>query len=190
MSHYQAIVMGVSVGGMAALSGLLPNFPAEFPVPLIIVQHRSKDNGSFLEQHLDSLCKLQVLEAEANDTIHAGKVYLAPAGYHLMIEAEAVFSLSVDAPVSYAIPSVDVLFESAADVYRDKLIGIVLTGANADGSAGLKTIRNLGGLAVVQDPQTAEDPSMPQNAIRLAGADHILALDKIADFLVTLCGNN
>lgn len=186
MAKYEAIVIGVSEGGMQALSSLLASLPVGFSMPVIIVYHRMSTPDSFLEEHLDGLCKLKVVEAVPNEKIMSGKVYIAPGGYHLMIEREKLFSLSVDAPVNYSIPSIDVLFDSAADVYKEKLIAVILTGANADGSNGLKKIRALGGLGVVQDPETADVRFMPESAISIAGADHILALEDIGPFLVEI----
>ncbi|NRA37636.1 MAG: chemotaxis protein CheB, partial [Planctomycetes bacterium] len=118
--------------------------------------------------------------------VHGKAVYLAPSGYHLLIDQGPVFSLSLDQPEQYSLPSVDVLFASAADVYREQLVGVILTGANSDGARGLSRIRDYGGLAVVQDPKSAEAAQMPESAISIAGADFILPLDEIASFLIGL----
>lgn len=187
MAKYNAIVIGVSAGGMEALTAILPVLPADLSVPVFIVQHRSFKPDSFLEAHLDSLCNLKVMAAIPNQAITLGNIYIAPGGYHLLIEQEHTLSLSIDAPVSFSIPSIDVLFVSAADVYKEKLIGVILTGANTDGSLGLKKIRERGGLGIVQDPEAACARSMPENAIALAGADHVLTLQDIGPFLVELC---
>lgn len=187
MTNHKAIVIGVSSGGMQALAILLPAFPEKFSVPVIVVQHRIDEPDSFLEKYLNQQCKLNVVEAKPNEKITPSTIYFAPGGYHLMVEQEFIFSFSVDAPVHYSIPSIDVLFESAADVYKEKLIGVILTGANADGSNGLKKLRDLGGLGVVQDPETADCRTMPDSAIKIAGADYILALADIGSFLVETC---
>ncbi len=184
MPDYEAVVVGVSAGGFAALSNLLALLPETFPLPISIVQHRRAGEHDYLTQHLAKICPLTVAEAEMNAAVEAGHVYLAPANYHLLIERERQFSLSVDDPVCFSKPSIDVLFESAADTYGAGLIGIILTGANHDGSNGLKTIRACGGLAIVQDPASAESNVMPQAAIDTAGADHIFSLDEIGHFLV------
>ncbi len=186
MAKYEAIVLGVSAGGIEALTTLVPVFPAEYSMPVIIVQHRLPGPDEFLTEHLNEMSGIHVIEAQPNEKILPGTVYVAPGGYHLHIEPERIFSLSVDPPVNYSIPSIDVLFESAADIYKEKLIGVVLTGANADGSSGLKKIRELGGLAVVQSPKTANTATMPACAIEVAGADHILELNDIGPILLEL----
>ncbi|OUS13898.1 chemotaxis protein CheB [Gammaproteobacteria bacterium 53_120_T64] len=183
MLGYEAVVIGVSAGGFTALSSLLAMVPETFPIPIAIVQHRKSDEHNYLSQHLDKICPISVTEAQMNADVEAGHVYLAPANYHLLIERERQFSLSVDAAVCYSTPSIDVLFESAADTYGNTLIGIILTGANHDGSNGLQKIRECGGLAIVQDPASAEYNVMPQCAIDAAGADHIFSLDEIGHFL-------
>ena len=183
MGDYEAVVIGVSAGGFSALTELLPLIPANFPLAIAIVQHRNDDRDNYLCQHLDKHCQIPVSEASFNGQLMPGHIYLAPANYHLLIETDRLFSLSVGPAVRYSIPSIDVLFESAADAYGGKLIGIVLTGANDDGSLGLKKIRARGGLAIVEDPRSAEVSTMPQSAIEIAGADHILPLAEIAGFL-------
>jgi two-component system chemotaxis response regulator CheB len=182
---YEAVVIGVSAGGMAALKTILPRLPADFPLPLAIVQHLG-DAESHLAELLDRHCAIAVKEAEAKERFVPGTAYLAPAGYHLLIEPDGTFGLSVDARVNFCCPAIDVLFESAADVYADRLVGIVLTGANADGAKGLKAIKARRGLAVVQDPAEAEAPFMPQAAIDAARPHVVATLDGIAQLLVEL----
>ena len=186
MNDYEAIVIGVSAGGMQALATMIPALPATFAYPIVVVQHVSEDSDGYLSIYLNNLSALRVEEAEDKKDIVSGVVYIAPAGYHLMIEENRTFSLSVDAPVHYARPSIDVLFETAADVYRSRLIGVILTGANADGSQGLRRIKAYGGLTIVQDPATAESSCMPQMAINTVSVDHILPLNGIASFLAHL----
>ena len=181
------MVIGVSAGGMEALGAILPLLPADFALPVIIVQHRYNEAGDYMEQNLNLKCQGIVKQADEKESIEAGHVYFAPPNYHLLIENDRTFSLSVDNPVNYARPSVDVLFETAADVYGERLIGVILTGANNDGSQGLKKIKERDGLAVVQDPQTAEAELMPRAAIAATEVDHILPLDKIVPFLVKIC---
>ena len=185
---YQAVVIGVSAGGFDALSLLLPMFSKDFALPVIIVQHRKGQQDEFLSRYLDHKCALSVIESKPNEKIAPGHVYLAPGGYHLLIERDKTFALSIDTPVCHSIPAIDVLFETAAEVYQEKLIGIVLTGANSDGSNGLKKIRQLGGLAIVQDPKTADTPFMPQSALDIAGADHVLSITAISQLLIALAG--
>jgi len=155
--RYAAVVIGVSTGGVEALKVLLPALPAAFPLPIAIVQHRDRRSDGFLADYLNAMTGIAVSEAEDKEPFCAAHAYLAPAGYHLLIESDRSLSLTVDERVNYSCPSIDVLFESAANVFAQSLIGIVLTGANADGAQGLKTIKARGGLAVVQDPQTAAE---------------------------------
>jgi len=184
MNKYEAIVIGVSFGGMHALSTIIPNLPKDFSMPIIIVQHQMSGKEEMLHTILDKLSQMEVLEAKQNEKICAKTVYIAPGGYHLLIETNKTFSLSVDLPVNHSIPSIDVLFDSAAQTYKSKLIGIILTGANNDGSLGLKKIRDYGGLAIVENPKTAQVNIMPQNALDIAGADFVLTLDEIKKYLV------
>ena len=182
----RAIVVGVSAGGIQALSTILPTLSADFSFPIVIVQHRLHDDNDFLVEHLNKLCSIHVKEASLREHIEPGCVYFSPSGYHLLIERTKQFSLSVDLPVHFAIPSIDVLFQSAANAYGNGLVGIVLTGANADGSDGLKSIKDQGGLTLVQDPQTADSPEMPRAAIEKVSVDHVLSLEEIGPFLMQL----
>ncbi|OHC63141.1 MAG: glutamate methylesterase [Rhodocyclales bacterium GWA2_65_20] len=180
---FQAVVVGVSTGGVSALQKLLGQLPADFPLPILIVQHIGPEAGGGLPKLLDERCALRVKEADEQDEILPGTVYLAPPNYHLLVEREGFLSLSADPHVSFARPSVDVLFESAAEVYGPGLIGIVLTGANYDGSQGLKTIKQKGGTAIVQDPADAEARQMPQSAIAATDVDYVVVLDGVAPLL-------
>jgi two-component system chemotaxis response regulator CheB len=183
---YDAVVIGVSAGGMQALKTILPALPRNIPFSIAIVQHTAPTPDSYLAEYLGQISSIPVKEAEDKEPLQLGTAYLAPPGYHLLIEADKTFSLSVDDRVNFSCPSIDVLFESAADVFQDRLIGIILTGANADGSKGLKAIQNVNGLTIVQNPATAEVPFMPQAALSNVLADHILNLEKIAPLLVQL----
>lgn len=185
---YEAVVIGVSAGGLNALETILKEIPNHYPLSVIIVQHRSKQNYNFLSNYLDEICNVNVIEAEEKVKIQAGNIYIAPPDYHLQVEMDRTLSLSVDPPVQWSRPSVDVLFETAAEVYQNRLVGVILTGANRDGSSGLQKIKQFGGLAIVQDPKTAEAPEMPQSAISTVGANHILPLQKIGQFLAGLNG--
>lgn len=184
--HERAIVMGVSAGGTEALRQLLPIFPADYPFPLIVVQHLHPLQDDFLAQHYDSLSALSVKEAEEKEPIQTGFIYIAPPNYHLLIEDDRTFSLSIDPRVNFARPSIDVLFESAADVYGARLIGVILTGANQDGADGLRLIQKRGGMAIVQDPTTAMAPTMPQAAIGATHKPQVLSLTRIGSFLLQL----
>jgi two-component system chemotaxis response regulator CheB len=186
MKKYKAVVVGVSAGGMAALTKLLSALAGDFPLPVIIVQHLHPHQGDFHLHYFNEKSAVIVKEADEKEKILPGYVYFAPPNYHLLIEEDESFSLSSDAKVNFSRPSVDVLFESAADVYSSGLIGIILTGANNDGAHGLSLIKKNGGLTIVQDPLTAESPFMPQAAIETADADYILSLEEIGDLLIKL----
>ena len=179
------VVIGASAGGLDALQALLPQLPKEFPWPLIIVQHRRKDSDTSLCAFLQGWSSLPVREPTDKETIMPSHVYLAPRDYHLLIE-QGSFALSTEAPVAFARPSINVLFESAADAYREDVIGVILTGTNTDGAQGLAKIKAYGGLAVVQEPATAASRRMPEATIAATPVDHILPLPEIAPFLVSL----
>lgn len=184
--NIQAVVIGVSAGGFQALHTLLPLFPEDFSPPIIIVQHRMTGSDNFFIESLRRCCSLNVIEPDDKEIIQSGTVYIAPSGYHLLIEKDFSLSLSVDEPVSFARPSINVLFESAAEVYGAKLAGIILTGANSDGSDGIKMVKKNGGLTIVQAPDTAEFDIMPLSAISTNSVDFILSLEEILPFLVGL----
>lgn len=179
----EAIVVGTSAGGFAALKALLPQLPANYPLPIVIVVHVVRDQPSMLVELLRNNCQLTVKEAEDKECLAPGVVYFAPPDYHLLVETNKSLSLSSDEPVLYSRPSIDVLFETAADAYREKLLGIVLTGANSDGAKGLKRIEQVGGIAIVQDPDEAEVSLMPWSAINACQSPRILNLQSIMDVL-------
>ena len=183
---FEMVVVGTSYGGLSALQILLPNLAADFPLPLVVVQHRGKDADDGLCEFLRKQSALPLSEPNDKEAILPGRVYLAPRDYHLLIEQES-FALSTEAPVSYARPSINVLFESAADVYQDRIIGVILTGANQDGARGLAKIKSYGGLAIVEDPESAASAAMPAAAIAAAHVDAILPITAIAPFLNELC---
>ncbi len=184
--QYKFIVVGVSSGGMEALSVIIPGLPAEFPVPVTVIQHISPRSDNYMTRYLDNISRLTVKEVDEKEQITPGFVYTAPPNYHVLVEEDKTFSLSVEERVNYARPSIDVLFESAADVYGPALVGIILTGANNDGSRGLRKVKERGGLAIVQDPKTALVGEMPRAAIAAAPVDHILHLEEIGPFLVKM----
>ena len=171
---------------MEALKIILPMLPAEYPLSVMIVQHRSKAKDDFLCRFFNDLCALPVIEAEEKIPIQSGKVYLAPPNYHMHVEMDRTLSLSVDPPVNWSRPSIDVLFETAAEAYQNRLVGIILTGANKDGSQGLSRIKQFGGLAIIQEPKMAIAPQMPLEAMSAVIADHVLTLEAIGRFLAKL----
>ncbi len=181
--RYEAVVIGVSTGGMNALSVIVSNLSTGFTLPVIIVQHTSPDADDFLARFLDEKCPLIVKQADEKEHISPGVIYTAPANYHLLVEENKTLSLSIDSPVNFARPAIDVLFETASEVFGKKLIGIVLTGAGRDGSMGLRKIKDEGGLAIVQDPETTESGQMPKAAINIVDVDHVLSLENIGRLL-------
>jgi two-component system, chemotaxis family, protein-glutamate methylesterase/glutaminase len=182
---YEIVVIGTSWGGLAALRELIGGLPPGFAVPVVIVQHRHKQSDNLLTNLLQERTPLCVCEVEDKAPIKQGYVYLAPADYHLLVE-RGFFSLSTDEPVRYSRPSIDVTFVSAADTYTDRSAGVVLTGANADGSRGLKRIVQRGGLALVQRPETAESPAMPLAALASVPEARALTIGEIATILAGL----
>lgn len=219
--NFEIVVVGTSLGGLEALTVLLADLPKSFPLPVVIVQHRHKSSQNRLTDFLQQHSSLPITEAQDKEPIAPGRVYLAPADYHLLIESPCeeefslyennltewgsvavesihnskspipnrvspTFALSTEAPVCYARPSIDVLFESAADAFGEKVIGIILTGANSDGSKGLAKIKAEGGLTFVEEPASALCPTMPASAIANVEVDWILPLSKIAPCLVNL----
>lgn len=187
---YEAIVIGVSAGGINTLSSLFSLLGKDLPIPIIIVQHISPHSDNKWIELLGNKTKLHIKEAEEKENILPGTIYIAPPNYHLVVERTKTFSLTIDERVNFSRPSIDVLFESAANIYTNKLIGIVLTGSNTDGTEGIKKIQESGGLTVIQDPATAEVAVMPASAMASISADHVLALKDIADLLTKLSNSN
>jgi len=183
----ELIVIGCSLGGMHALEKILSGLPTDFCIPIAVAQHRHRNSNEALPEFLRRSTHMNVVDVEDKQWIEAGTVYLAPADYHLLVQ-KGEFDLSVDDPVRHSRPSVDVLFESAADAYGKSLIGIVLTGANEDGSAGARRIKQRGGSVIAQDPETAEAPEMPLAVIAAGAVDQILRLEDISAFLAERCG--
>jgi two-component system, chemotaxis family, protein-glutamate methylesterase/glutaminase len=176
------VVIGASLGGLHAITEVLRSIPADFPLPIAFVQHRSPTHADILVRLLRRSSSLQVKEPADKEPILPRFLYLAPADYHLLVDHRE-FALSTGEAVSYARPSIDVLFESAAEAYGSGTIGVVLTGANHDGSAGAARIRQFGGRVIIQEPATAECAVMPQSALDAAGADEVLILNQIGDCL-------
>lgn len=181
----KAVVIGASVGAIGALNHILPGLPADYPLPVLVVVHIPPDRKALLVELYASRCHMSVKEAEDKEAIRAGTIYFAPPNYHLLVEEDFTLALSSDEPVLYSRPAVDVLFESAADAYGDDLVGIVLTGASADGARGLRTVHAAGGLAIVQTPESSEGTVMPRSAIARTPDARVMELEEIARFLVT-----
>ncbi len=181
-----AVVIGASAGAVQALLTILPGLPANFALPIVVVVHVPPDRDNALASLLQAKCALPVKEAEDKEPIVGGTIYFAPADYHLLVEAGGSLALSTDEPVNYSRPSIDVLLESAADAYGDGLVGMVLTGANHDGAAGLRAIYDAGGVAIVQDPTDAYATAMPKAAQDACPGATTLNLDAIASYLSSL----
>ena len=182
---YSVVAIGTSWGGLAALTTLLGGLPADFSIPVVVVQHRSHDSERLLSQLLQDATDLRVCEIEDKDPLTPGTVHLAPANYHVLIE-QGYASLTVEEPVRFSRPSIDVMLTSASDTYGAGVIGVVLTGANEDGARGLAQIVKRGGRALVQDPKTAEIPIMPIAAIRAVPTAEVLPLDALVSRLIVL----
>lgn len=180
------VVIGGSAGALSALGSLLPLLPDDFPLPIVVVLHLHPHQDTYHLIHYAGKCQLAIKEAEEKETIQPGVVYFAPPNYHLLIEDNLTFSLSIDPKVNYSRPSIDVLFESAIDACGSALIGVILTGANDDGARGLRQIKEHGGLVIVQDPRTAESSYMPGAALAATQAELVLSVPEIGKQLAEL----
>jgi two-component system chemotaxis response regulator CheB len=178
-----AVVIGASAGALEALSAILPRLPSEYERPIMIVVHVPPYRQSVLVDLFASKCRLAVKEAEDKESIRAGNIYFAPPDYHLLVEKHKSLSLSSDEPVLFSRPSIDVLFESAADAYGPDLIGVLLTGANQDGANGIRSIADAGGVTIVQNPDGAFASEMPQAALAARPDALVLSLEEIVDYL-------
>jgi two-component system chemotaxis response regulator CheB len=180
------VVVGTSLGGLAALSSLLRAMPAGFAVPMAVVQHRGKAEDDALQRLLAAQTSLRVSEPNDKDPLEPGRVYLAPADYHLLVERASV-ALSTAPPRNFARPSIDLLFESAAEAHGSGVVALVLTGSNHDGAAGVRRVKERGGRVFVEDPATAHSSAMPASAIAAAPVDAVLPLAKLCERLVAEC---
>ena len=184
-ANFELVLIGTSLGGLYALEKLLIGLPSVFKVPIAIVHHRRRGSDSMLPALLRNNSRLPLYEAEDKMAIRPGTVYLAPADYHLLVE-QGSFALSIERPIEYSRPSINVLFESAAFSYGSKILAVILTGANKDGAQGVSKVKKFGGRILVQDPATAESRIMPDAAIAAVKVDWIVPLDSIAEFLTDL----
>jgi len=184
MGRYSAVVIGCSSGGLDALVRILSPLPPGFPLPVIVVMHMPQDGQNLLPEVLGHDCRMPVVEASDKGRIAPGTIYTAPPGYHLLIEGDETFSLSVDPKVNMSRPSLDVLFETASDTYGERLVAIVLSGANRDGSKGVVAVGDAGGLCLAQRPETAAASEMPGSAIATGKINIVLSPDDMAEFLI------
>ncbi len=180
----RAVVIGASAGAVEALSVILSALPAGFRPPVLIVVHLPADRTSIMAELFQNRCRIPVREADDKEPIDGGGIFFAPPDYHLLVESPERLSLSADEAVNYSRPSIDVLFESAAEVFSRDLVGIILTGANRDGAAGFKAIADQGGTLLVQSPETALSPEMPLAALEECPQARVLGLEEIASWLV------
>ena len=179
----EIIVIGGSAGSLEVLLQLLPQLKSDFNIPIVIVLHRRQGGDSPLVELLSTKTKIKVKEAEEKEIIESGSIYIVPADYHLLFEKDGSFSLGASEKVNYSRPSIDVVFSAAADVYASSVIGILLSGANADGTKGFEDIKENGGVTIAQKPETAEISYMPENAINNDVVDMVLTTDEIAAYL-------
>lgn len=183
---FDAIVIGGSAGSIEALAVLLPALPATQRAAVFIVLHLPRDRPSLLCDIFQPRCALPLREAQDKEPVEAGTVYFAPPDYHLLVDAGPTLALSVDDPVHFSRPSIDVLFESAADAYAGRLLAILLSGANYDGARGIAAVQAAGGTTIVQDPESAPMSTMPEAALQLCTPAHVLPPQRIADWLAAL----
>lgn len=182
----RAVIIGCSAGGLEALERILPLLPKEFPAPVVVVQHQAPRRISQLAELLGRHCTMPVKEADEKEELLAGHIYTAPPDYHLLVESDGTFSLTVDEEIHHARPSLDVSFEAFAEVYGPGLVGVVLTGADTDGAAGLRRIEERGGQGIVQEPREAQVSTMPEAALAATKRSVRLAISEIAPYLVSL----
>lgn len=182
------IVIGASFGGMEAIKKVVTGLPENFKIPIAVVLHIGNNNINTYMSLLNSSSHYTVKEAEEKEMVKEKTVYFAPPNYHLLVEEDFSFSLSTDEKINYSRPAIDVLFETAAWTFKDKLIGILLTGSNQDGAAGLKTIKDYGGITIVENPETAFAKTMPEAALKNSNPDYSLNLEAISKKLVEISG--
>jgi two-component system chemotaxis response regulator CheB len=182
------VAIGASWGGLDVLRQVFAELPADLPAAIVVAQHRSAESHpTAYRDLLGAVTRLNVREADDKDELENGTVYVAPPDYHLLVE-ERSLALSIDEPVQFSRPSIDVLLASAAESHRERCVGVVLTGANADGAVGLKRVAELGGAAIVQDPETAARPEMPLAALAAVPGARVASIRELAPALVELCG--
>jgi two-component system chemotaxis response regulator CheB len=186
MMNYKAVIIGGSAGSFQIVARILSSLSESFPLPVLLCLHRLKHVRSGFVEALSLKSNIPVIEPYDKDQLKPGKAYLAPANYHMFIELANRIALSADEPVNHSRPSIDLSFITAANAYRDKLIGIILSGANRDGAIGLKKVAENGGVTIVQDPNECEVKTMPEAALQLTKVDYVYTTDQILRFLLKL----
>jgi two-component system chemotaxis response regulator CheB len=184
--QFKAIVIGASAGGIDAMLIILSAIPADFQLPIVLILHLPSGAESRLPELVAHHAKISAKEAFDKEKLERGVIYIAPSNYHLLIDPDRCFSLSAEEPLNYSRPSIDILFQSAADAFGEELVGVLLTGANEDGVQGLKAIQRQGGYTLVQDPKTAVARTMPDAALKSMRPDGLMTLNEIGDFLAKL----
>lgn len=182
----KAVVIGGSAGSFQVITKILNLLPKNTHVPIILSLHRLKHVRSGFVEALSIKSSIPVIEPYDKESIKPGIAYLAPSNYHMYIELSKKIALSTEEPVNHSRPSIDLTFETAAQAYRDKLVGIILSGANRDGAAGLRRVKQLGGTTIVQDPKDSQVKTMPETALNIAQVDHVFSVDQIIKFLLNL----
>jgi len=183
---YTIVAMTASAGGIKALTTVLSGFPSDFPAPIVVVQHLAPNHRSLLPEILERRCSMHVKQAEEGDTLEPSTAYVAPPDQHLLVNGDGTLSLSHSDLVHFVRPSADLLFESVAASHEDQAIAVVLTGTGSDGTMGVKAVKKMGGLVIVQDSESAEFSGMPRAAVETGVVDHILPLEEITARLVEL----
>lgn len=183
MRRPEVVVIGASAGGLAALEKILESLSPEIITPILICQHLGPDSGDSVMKLLKKHSVIELLEPNDKELILDSHIYIAPANYHMVVEVDRSISVTIGPKVNYCRPSIDVLFDSASEAFLGKTLGILLTGANSDGSEGFKSIKSAGGVTIAQDPEDAEVETMPMSAIKRGLVDIILPLDKIIELL-------
>jgi two-component system, chemotaxis family, protein-glutamate methylesterase/glutaminase len=183
---YKAVMIGGSAGSFQIVASILGALPKNFDLPVFLCLHRLKHVRTGFVEALLLKSSIPVVEPYDKETIKPGRAYLAPANYHMFIELGNRFALSTEEPINHSRPSIDLSFITAAQAYRNKLVGVILSGANKDGAYGLKKVADLGGLTIVQDPADCEVKTMTESALQLTKANHVFSADKIASFLSKL----
>lgn len=184
--EYKAVIIGGSAGSFQVVTKIISSLPANFPMPVILCLHRLKHVRSGFVEALSIKSKMPIIEPNDKDPIKSGRIYLAPANYHLYVELGNKFSLSTEEPVNHSRPSIDLSFFSAAYNYKRKLVGIILSGANKDGALGLKDVKDSGGLTIVQDPNECQVPTMTMASMNATNVDYVYSTKRIIDFLLNL----
>lgn len=186
MANYELVVIGCSWGGFQGLRRLFADLPAGFPIPIVVAQHRLAQGEDGLDASMQSASAIPIMDVTDKEPLVGGAIYLAPSDYHTIVDGKSL-ALSTEDAVNFARPSIDILFESAANSYGDSLIAVILTGANDDGALGLRRVKELGGYTIVQDPGSAVRREMPDAALAQVRADLVVPLEEIGPHLVQLC---